>query len=320
MKAACSDQDFMSLIKEHGATEAARRLGVNLRNVHARRARLEKKYNASIEAPDQRSTRVASNHDARLNTYIHDGVAIVFSDAHYWPDMISTAHRALVRFVEREKNLKLVCANGDVLDGSTISRHPPIGWENRPSLVAEVEACKDRLSEIEKASLKTARGVQRVWNLGNHDGRFETRLATVAPEYAKLHGVHLHDHFPLWQPAWSLWINDNTVVKHRFRNGVHAPWNNTMYAGKSIVTGHLHSSKVTPFTDYNGTRYGVDTGTLAVPGGPQFIDYLEDNPVNWRSGFGVLTFNQGRLLYPELVTVFDEEAGIVQFRGELIHV
>src|SRR3546814_13516703 len=94
----------------------------------------------------------------------------------------------------------------------------------------------------------------------------------MAPEYAKIHGVHLHDHFQLWQPAWSLWINDNTVVKHRFRNGVHAPWNNTMYAGKSICCGHLHSAKVIPFTDYNGTRYGVDTGTLAAPGGPQFVE------------------------------------------------
>ena len=309
----------MALVKEHGVTEAARRLGINTRNVYARRNRLEKKYNTSIEVPDHRSTRVTTHHAERHHVTIYDGVAIIGSDAHYWPGIVSTAHRAFVRFVERTPKLKLIDLNGDVLDGSTISRHPPIGWENRPSLIEEIEACKDRLGEIEKAALKHPQA-EKVWGLGNHDGRFETRLATVAPEYARIHGVHLHDHFPLWQPCWSCWINDDVVVKHRFKNGVHAPWNNTIHAGKTTVTGHLHSAKVTPFTDYNGTRYGVDTGTLAAPGGPQFVDYLEDNPVNWRSGFGVFTFNQGRLLYPELVTVFDEEAGIVQFRGELIHV
>ena len=59
-------------------------------------------------------------------------------------------------------------------------------------------------------------------------------------------------------------------------------------------------------------------GTLADPGGPQFIDYMEDNPANWRSGFIILTFNEGRLLWPEIVSRFDE--GVIDFRGELINV
>jgi hypothetical protein len=107
------------------------------------------------------------------------------------------------------------------------------------------------------------------------------------------------------------------VVKHRFRAGVHAPWNNTVNSGKSIVTGHIHSAKVTPMTDYNGTRYGVDTGVMADTYGRQFA-YLEDNPRNWVSGFGVLTFSDGKLLFPELVTKWDDKT--VQFRGELIRV
>jgi hypothetical protein len=91
-----------------------------------------------------------------------------------------------------------------------------------------------------------------------------------------------------------------------------------MGSGTSIVTGHLHSLKVTPYTDYNGTRYGVDTGTLADIDGKQFIDYLEDNPVNWRSGFSVLTFRDSRLLLPELAIKHSE--GMLDFRGQLIDV
>ena len=91
-----------------------------------------------------------------------------------------------------------------------------------------------------------------------------------------------------------------------------------MWSGKTIITGHLHSLKVTPFDDYNGTRWGVDTGTLADPKGPQFQDYLEANPVNWRSGFIVLTFQDGKLLWPEVARVVDETT--IDFRGKLVRV
>lgn len=244
---------------------------------------------------------------------IDDGVVLVGSDAHYWPGLISTAHRAFVRAC-RLLQPKAVILNGDMLDGATISRHPPIGWEQRPTLVDEIETVKERLAEIESA----APNARKIWTLGNHDGRFETRLATVAPEYAKLHGVHLKDHFPTWGAAWSCWINDDVVVKHRFKGGVHAAHNNALHAGKTMVTGHMHSLKVTPFTDYQGTRWGVETGTLADPEGPQFVDYTEDGPKNWRSGFVVLTFHKGRLLWPEVVHVIGE--GEVEFRGQVYNV
>ena len=137
----------------------------------------------------------------------------------------------------------------------------------------------------------------------------------MAPEYARVHGVHLRDHFPWWLPCWSVWLGEDTVVKHRYRGGIHATHANTLNSGKSIITGHLHSLKITPYTDYNGTRWGVDTGSLADVYGPQFNDYLEDNPRNWRSGFIVLTFHKGRLLWPEQVHVIGE--GLVEFRGQI---
>jgi hypothetical protein len=156
------------------------------------------------------------------------------------------------------------------------------------------------------------------WTLGNHDARFSSRLAAVAPEFAKVRGIQLKDHYPGWQPCWSIWVNDDVVIKHRQKNGIHATHNNTMWAGKTMVTGHLHSLKVTPLTDYNGTRFGVDTGTMADTYGPQFEGYMEDNSRNWRSGFVVLTFRNSVLMWPEVVAVVDEDH--VQFRGELIKV
>ena len=86
-----------------------------------------------------------------------------------------------------------------------------------------------------------------------------------------------------------------------------------------MVTGHLHALQVRPYTDYNGTRYAVDTGTLAYPAGPQFV-YAEDSPFNHRSGFAILTFHKRKLLPPELVEVVDEDEGLVFFRGQVISV
>jgi hypothetical protein len=48
------------------------------------------------------------------------------------------------------------------------------------------------------------------------------------------------------------------------------------------------------------------------------FEYAEDNPKNWRSGFAVLTFWQGKLMPPELCEVISE--GIVYFRGQIIEV
>jgi hypothetical protein len=156
-----------------------------------------------------------------------------------------------------------------------------------------------------------------IWPLGNHDARFENRLAANSPQYEHVKGFSLQDHFPKWHPCWSVW-NCDTVIKHRWKGGLHATHNNTVNAGVNIVTSHLHSLKVTPFDDYNGTRYGVDTGTLAEPSGPQFRNYLEESPTNWRSGFVVLTFHDGRLLWPEVVKVCGPD--LVEWRGEVFDV
>lgn len=310
-----SDRDFAEMFEKLGPNALARRVGMDVRKIYERRRHIEDRIGRQLTAPEANPnrTRFGVSHPKWLERKIENGVVLVGSDAHYWPDIVTAAHRGFVHFIKMLKP-RMVVLNGDVLDGARISRHAPIGWENRPTLVQELEACQERLGEIEKASGKA----EKIWTLGNHDGRFETRLATVAPEYAKVHGVHLKDHFPLWQPCWSVCINDDVVIKHRIKGGIHATHNNTMWAGRTTVTGHLHSHKVTPFSDYNGHRWGVDTGTLAEPYGPQFEDYMEQSPVNWRSGFCVLTFEDGELLQPQLALVRGD--GVIDYCGKLYHV
>lgn len=246
---------------------------------------------------------------------LRNGLVLVGGDAHYWPGKPSTAHRAFVHFAKTLKP-SIVVFNGDALDASTISRHPPIGWEELPTLEAELEVVQRRLGEIRRASSRA----RHIWPLGNHDARFNMRLASVAPEYRGVKGTRLVHHFPDWEPCWAVAVGGRggAIIKHRYKGGQHAPFNNTVTAGRTIVTGHLHSQKVTPFTDYNGTRYGVDTGCLTTAG-PQY-NYTEDNPRDWRGGFAVLTWKDGVLLMPELVSTFDERKGIVQWRGSLVRV
>lgn len=244
---------------------------------------------------------------------IKDGVVLVGSDLHIWPGAESTALRGFKKFCKELKPAAVIL-NGDVLDFPQISRHPPINWEVTPSPIEEIEAAQYHLHHIEQAIPK---GCRKVWTLGNHDARFEMRLATIAKEYRNVKGFHLHEHFPIWERGWSCNINADIVVKHRFKGGAHATYNNTLHAGVTVITGHLHSAMIRQFTDYRGTRWGVDTGCMAEPN-HQAFEYTENNPKNWVSAFGVFTFKDGRLLWPELVTKHDDDH--MQWRGKLVKV
>ena len=115
-------------------------------------------------------------------------------------------------------------------------------------------------------------------------------------------------------------INDGveggaTMVKHRWKGGMNATRANTLNAGISMVTGHLHCQNVRPLSDYRHfDRYGVDTGCVADKEHRAF-SYTEDSALDWRSGFAVLTYRDGILMPPELVTKMSPNS--VWFRGGL---
>ena len=306
-----SDEVVAETIRKFGIAQSARILGMSTRAMHSRRRNIEARWGEPIVTPLQKQE---TGGKGRLQAKLKDGIAIVGSDPHYWPGIISTAHAGLIKFCEDLKPA-IVIMDGDVVDGASIGRWPAIGWEYRPEFADELEAVQLRLAEIEAAAPKA----KKYWPLGNHDARFESLIANKLPELARVQGVHLKDHFDkCWNPCWSVWINGDTVVKHRFRNGVHAARNNVMYAGKHMVTGHLHQGKYEPFPDYNGVRFGVSLPWMGENYGPQTVDYTEDNPVQWRSGFAVLTFIDGVLCEPEFAIVRD--TGVIEFRGQRIKV
>lgn len=311
-----SDAEFIELWRTlKSAAKVAEALGSAERAVHSRRRSVERRMRVSlISSSPQAKNRPVDNYEQRIRLGIINGTVLVFSDAHFWPGLETTAFRGLLWAIKQLKPAAVI-NNGDAFDGASISRHPRIAWAQPPSVLEELRACREALQQVEDAASRQCR---LIWTLGNHDLRLESRLSNNAPEFAGVAGFRLRDHFPKWTFGWACWPNDEVVVKHRFRGGTHATHNNTVHAGKTIVTGHLHSLKVTPFTDYQGVRWGVDTGTLSDPTGPQFSDYLEQNPVNWRSGFAVLTFCDGRLLWPELVHSWGD--GQIEFRGKVVSV
>ncbi len=320
-KAAVSDDQFVELWHAFGsATKLANHLGQNARSVNARRRAIEARRKVSLltldeQRPSYNQVRPRDHEAGAVATLrIDNGTILVGSDAHIWPGPLTTMQRAFLHFARKLKPAAVV-ANGDFFDGARVSRFPSIGWESRPSIRQELEAVSDYMGDLTKAAA-TAR---RFWPLGNHDARFESRIANTMPEVEGVKGMHLKDHIPGWTPCWRLDVNDDVVIRHREFGGEHADWNNVVKGGKTIVTGHDHRTGVVPYRNYRGLHWGVRCGFLGdSPTDPQFVHYLEAREPNWHPAFVVLTFVGGRLLGPELVTRHDDDA--VEFRGAVVRV
>jgi hypothetical protein len=321
MVAAVSRTEFLEIWDRYGSVEkVAEYLKIDKRAVHRRRRRIEASENVPLATVHPNTNRYAQLQPIktslnRVELGVLDQTIIVFSDSHFWPGEYTTAYKGLLWAI-KELKPHAVISNGDAFDGASISRHDPLGWSKTPSVIEELKAVQAHLGEIEETAKAARHNCKLLFTWGNHDTRFANKLAVQAPQYREVHGFKLEDHLPAWEFAWSVWPTPDCVIKHRYKSGVHAAHNNTVNAGISIVTGHLHSLKVTPFADYTGNRYGVDTGTLAEPYGRQF-EYGEDNPLNHRSGFCVLTFKGGKLLWPELVHKWSDTQ--VEFRGQVIN-
>jgi hypothetical protein len=299
-----SDEDFIAAWKRLGSPMlVSQELGLDIRGVYNRRSNLEKVQGLSL--PTRSAKTLIPENKRVISHEVQNSNIFIASDCHYWPGEETVAHKAFVKLIDDMKPQSLVL-NGDVFDGAQVSRHPPLMGVVNPTPKQEIEACQDRLSEIANAS----KNAKKFWTFGNHDTRLFSRLAASSPELTDM--MSLFDYFPGWQTCWRIDVNNELVIKHRWHNGVHATYNNTLKSGKSIVTGHLHKLQSVGYADFTGRRWGVDTGTLAEPYGDQFV-YTEMNPVNWASGFAVLTIKDGMLLPPELCEVIE---GVAYFRGK----
>lgn len=294
---------------------------VNRRKAERERKKREARLRRNLEAAERnRASREApkrGRYQARVHLPPQDGCVFVVTDMHYYPgDETTLAHKAALALAA-ELHPWAVINNGDAIDGASISRWPVGSFSSladQPTVAAEIAEAARQLADFEALPYVE----YLLWNLGNHDARFETRLADKVPEFAEVNGFELKDHFPGWAPAWATWIGDEVVVKHRFRGGMHAAQNNALWAGKTMVTGHTHRLRSVQLTDYSGDRWGVEAGTMSPIYGKHFLHYTEDNPVNWQQGFCVLTFRDRKLLPPEFCTVLAD--GRVCWRGELLDV
>ncbi len=305
-----TDAEFLELWESHRSIAAIAKItGMAERALHERRRKIEGRHGVQLIAQKNDVTKALGN----IRLGLESGTVIVFSDAHF-NGRRTTAFKALLWLIDELKP-KAVINAGDAFDGASVSRHPPNGWEDTPSVIQELNACTIALRDIQEAS----GDAKLIWCAGNHDLRYSSRLATVAPQYKEVQGFTLEEHFPDWTHCMSCLVTDHLMVKHRWKNGIHATHLNAVSSGISFCTGHLHSLKVNGWTDYTGTRWGVDTGTLAEPFGNQFT-YSENSPRNWRSGFAVLNVIDGHLVMPELCMVSDLGEDYVEWRGELIDV
>ena len=305
--------EFVALLFEEGsAYKLAQRLGVAQTNVIQRRKWIEAQL--GVQLPKGRPEVWKERHDSQhIDIQIENGTMIVGSDLHAWPETYGTAMAAYVDFHRRLQPAWSIL-NGDGLDGASVSKHARIGWDQAPKVNEEIEALRDFLEEIRRASPDTKRKRTR----GNHDNRFDTYFSSKAAELEGVMGSTLAEHLPGWDEVMSLTVNGNCVIQHRYRSGIHAAYNNVRDYGCHVITGHRHRQEVKPWTNQLGTWYGVDSGMLASATGPQFAYTEQRKPTDWRSGFAVLTWVDHKLMPPELVQVTNEAAGEVYFRGQTL--
>jgi len=320
-----TDEEFIRIWNEcNSSYQMAKATGIAAQNIQTRKRTIEKKHGIllrtidSLGRPRYDESMLVTSDRVEVKFKLKDGVVLVAGDQHYYPNQVPVSHRALVYLAKKIKPFAIVW-NGDACDFPSISRHPSIGHEKYPTVREELDTVSERSEEIIKASPNS----RRVWNLGNHDLRFESRLAAMAPEYKDVEGIHLKDHIQGWTPAWFVTINEgqpsHTEIRHREKGGIHAGYNGTKEAGVNLVTGHDHRAEVVAYDDRRGRRYAVRHGMTADScRDPQFVNYLEGRKTNWQSGFAVLTYRDGVLLQPELALRFDEDS--FQFRGEIISV
>jgi hypothetical protein len=239
----------------------------------------------------------------------------LFGDLHagYSYEQPPTALRALCKLAKILKPCAIVNI-GDSVDAASISRFPRNGFEKRPTMAEEIERARTLLQLIEDASP----GVPKFHCVGNHDARIDSYLSSHADAFEDLL-PDFQSFFPAWRMCWSLLINpgpEGLMCLHKFRGGTGAARNNIVNSGLHIATGHTHRLSLCTVSNYAGSKHGIETGMLADDG--PFSNYTLATPRDWRSGFVVVTFSDGVLLQPELVTKSGENS--VCWRGKIIDV
>ena len=103
-----SDQQIISAIENSASmNEASLNLGMNLSGLNKRRRRIEKREKIEIRAPQATKQfehlQIAHIHPTKKDLGILNGTVIVFSDAHFWPGVYTTAFKGLLWAIKELK-------------------------------------------------------------------------------------------------------------------------------------------------------------------------------------------------------------------------
>lgn len=308
-----STPDFIRSIQERGITETAKVFGVTERAVYRRRARLEAQ-GLILQSPNQAWKMPQAAYTQLAKFSFDEGPMVIYSDPHYgWREEPSDVHKAIVKLCRKLKPV-VVIANGDLIDGATISNYPSSGWERRPSLFQEIAQMQERQAEIKAASP----GAKLFRTVGNHDLRFDRYLVQHCEQFAGLPGTRLRDFLPDWEECWTVQVND-LFVKHRNSGGMLAGRTNLMRAGANIATGHTHQLGAFVMRGYREAPvWGIETGTASRlpidhPNEPSPFDYTEFGPRDWTGGFPVVWFWNQKLIDCEFCRIIYNRAW---YRGQ----
>ena len=172
----CSDEEFIAAWRRLGsAKKVATALKIAHRSVFIRRRDIETRYGivlkytgtngvsktkvskqASIgRKAEQLAATRARVYERDIQLDCTNGVVMIASDCHYWPGIVSEAHKAFCKLA-KQLSPHTVILNGDILDGARISRHDRSLWRKLPTVKEEIHSVQDRCAEIERASGKAA--------------------------------------------------------------------------------------------------------------------------------------------------------------------
>ena len=151
-----ADEKFIECWNRLGSpTLVGKELKMNPRSALNRRASLEARYGIKLEThnsqrdPKKLKKIEQTPHNVRRGIDV-DKVkrVIVFSDAHF-TDTTTTAFRALLMMIDTFKPEVIIC-NGDAFDGQVLSRFPSINYDQKPTVLEELNSCRWHLDEIVK--------------------------------------------------------------------------------------------------------------------------------------------------------------------------
>ena len=296
--------DTLRLLAIYGTqAAAAQAINVNRTTFQSRVEQANKRFPHGI--PDKLIGRGTWTHPAIKSIVEPNSVWAICSDLHIWPGPQTLIFEAFCK-VAADLKVKGIVLNGDIIDGARVSRHGSMLGSKAPKIDKEIEAAQAWLKCLPRTK-------HRLWTLGNHDMRVDNYLCTQANELDDYVG-NLASRFTDWTMAYAFDIN-GTEVRHRFRGGIHTAWNNALHSGVNIISGHTHQLQVTAMRDRNGSRWGIETGCIADPKGPQF-EYTEGAPTRAQMGFAIITFDaEGRMMPPELCEMV---GGRPVFRGQYV--